>query len=321
MSFQEEQINEEHIVEIQALIHKNPEGLTFTQLFDKLSSIPEQTDLSKCLHEASKRKICAKIDGKYFPHGHIKVVPSIGTEVTTQEIRDLLSKNPETSAVMGEVGTPEQQEATVVHTKVVPTEKQLTKVDPLPPSIPAKLQNGTLRRSGVSGKLAYALWRCRGEILDRKDLQLLVEDATSGSFYQAMLSLCQLEMVKRVGDNSAQAQYTWGDKYCYPFPNHLPDDKTLMPFNTHQEFLKWKQDKLKAKAGIVVEPDYSVATAPSEKIATLHSVPTMKPQEDKVIEAPRTNITDACELIKTRILHHENELSFLNNLLKSLSVP
>lgn len=319
MSYQEDQINDDHLQEFQTLIGKNPQGMTFIQLFDRLPSFVEQTDLSKCIHVATQQKICAKIDGKYYPAGCVTVVPSTNAEHTTVAIRDLLSKNPETALTMGT----ESVEKEMQPHKVVQTEKQMTKVQPLEGEKIKLPPNGNLRRSSSTGKLAYLLWRCRGEALHRKDIKLVLADVTAGALYQSCNTLINLKMIIPSGTDAPNATYTWSGNYGYPFPNMLPMDKTLLPFNNHEEFLKWKQSKLDTNTVSKVEtvnkqPNFSEVSQPTKNVVMLSSVKTSPETSIETIEQPQTKISTACELINIRILHHENELLFLKQLLSCL---
>ena len=329
MSFQEEQINEEYLNEIQALIIKHPEGLTFIQMFDRLPGIPDQTELSKSLHESFKRKICAKIDGKYHPYGNIRVTcestnnTGKAPEVVTAEIKTLLENNPETAPVMGTAEPETESVQTPEQHKTVQTKTRRTTFTPMQSVKAGALPFGLLRRKGAAGRIAYALYRIRGEgVMSFADMRMLFPDITNSSMYQAMHSLGdgEVKMVEKDSSDFSKPLFKWSGNYAYPFQRQDPEDKHLVPFKDWEEFQAYRERTL---SDITTNTYEKTQTPPTVISSEAIRIIEEKQEESSTVVVKRNDgakeaVADVVKLLIAKIAFHEAEILTLKAMKEKL---
>lgn len=311
------EITTEQKDELKTIVSQNPQGLSFNELYKKATSFSDESELSCGIHECMQEGICVKIHGSYYPKNNIQVSPSSLTSQVTEEIKEILSHTCliETNQAIEQTTAVQETEHKVVqaHTKrtvVAANEAPKTKVPPC----------GNLRRSSTKGVIAMALYRVRGDVLTRKELNLLFsKETSSGAIYQAILSLVTVGMIEKAGNEYSNMSYRWTDQFGYPFPHHSPEDKHIVPFKDYQEFLKFKVRTLEPttqEIAVLVKtgnPDFdAVYKAPPE---ILHEIST---KDVLVTEAERTvrykPISEALSMIRASISHHEAQIAMLRNL-------
>lgn len=325
------EITAEQKEELKTVVENNPQGLTFNELYSKAKSFSDETELSCGIHELSRESICVKINGKYFPKNNIQVVPSSASDAVTEEIKGLLASN----GLIQTTATQTTEVAPVVEHKVVQAQVKRTSVEPVDPPKTKVPPCGNLRRSSTKGVIAYALYKVRGDVLTRKDLNLLfTKETSSGAVYQALLSLLADEMIEKANTEFSNMSYRWNDKFGYPFPTNHPDDKKIVPFKNYLEFEQFKDrimtpSKPTAEINVLVKnisPEQDGIQTMSSSIIvdgiTGNTETHLFPDDDSQKLAERTvpykPVSDALATIRANIAHHEAQLATLRNLERQL---
>lgn len=327
----------ERLKEFKEIIEKHPEGLNFSTLFHFLVNIEQESHLSLVIKQAIENKICNKINGMYYPANIVTIEPKKPN--ISEEIKNLMSKSTDVQRQLYKQESNADSGTTATTTRLIKTKQQLTVLPEQKSGIEKdKLLNGALRRKGVKGILAYCLWRCRGNSLTRDDLNIIFEsvvpDSTQGSRYQAISSLVDSEMVRRHGQSSDYT-YSWNElKYGYPFMRMDSEDKTLIPFNSYSEFVKWRDVRNNTAASTQItdnqfiskeeQPPISDYTVPIDKSPmvdlTRYDVLSFTNMKTPLVDTIKNATNEeAINFIELRISHYETELSFLKHLKQLLT--
>lgn len=322
------EISTEQKEELKTIVEKNPQGLTFNELYSKAKSFSDETELSCGVHEVVKDGICTKINGKYYPKNNVQMSPSVNSDAVTKEIKSLLAVNGVTSTETSSEPFVETNKTEGTDHKVVVSQTKRTSVQPAEAPRCKVPPCGTLRRSSTKGVIAYALYKVRGDVLTRKELNLLfTKETTSGAIYQAILSLVTIGMIEKASSEFSNMSYRWTDQFGYPFPHTLKEDKHIVPFKDYEEFLKFKERALKPPPqGVTV-----LLKTGSPEIDGLCSIPDGTiidgiecAARDVVKEAERTvpykPVSEALSMIRASISHHEAQIAMLRNLESKLEM-
>lgn len=314
------EISTEQKEELQSIVEKNPQGLTFNELYSKAKSFSDETELSCGIHEVVKDGICTKIHGKYYPKNNVQMSPSVNSDAVTEEIKSLLAANGVTSTEPSSEPFVETNKTEVTDHKVVVSQTKRTSVEPAEAPKCKVPPCGTLRRSSTKGVIAYALYKVRGDVLTRKDLNLLfTKETTSGAIYQAILSLVTIGMIEKASTEFSNMSYRWTDQFGYPFPQTLKEDKHIVPFKDYEEFLKFKARTLEPstqEATVLVkignpEVDGVYVMPPELSLDTPTEAGCLKEAERTV---PYKPVSEALSMIRASISHHEAQIAMLRNL-------
>lgn len=206
-------IIDKYIQEIKNILDNDSSGIRFSGIFERMKSIDSEQELAKIIHRAVELKICAKINGFYYPCNRVTIVPESVNKHVTEEIKSLIPTVP--AFLNSDVNTankePEHKTFTAKNSRTFISDntKHNDKI---------QLPHGRFQTNGVVGKLAYALWRCRGENISRQDVKLILGDSvTSGARYQAITTMVKIGMCSEVIDpKTKESCLTWSGNFCYP---------------------------------------------------------------------------------------------------------
>lgn len=225
--------------EFNDLIQANPEGLSFEELYIRLTGFEERPELSLCIHECLDDGLIAKINGRYYPKNNIRVVPTSNDKAVISEIKELITHIPDAGVIADDTQTPE-----VNPHKVIQAKTRRTALNPFNARKAEVLPHGNLQRTGTTGLIAYALYRIRGEgTLSLSEIKLFLSHCSNGAIYQSTGNLVASGMIEKDSSNFSKPLYKWSGTFCYPFSKQQDVDKTLVPFKDYSEFLNFKQKR------------------------------------------------------------------------------
>ncbi len=229
--------------EVYRVLFANTNGLTFDKIFDFCKTFEEKTDLSRCLHRAAQQGNVYKMNNTYklttekykeLSGGQEPPEEKPALDSITEEIKELLNKNPETSKLIGVVDKVSVEDKEPKRVFTIPTR---TVVKPLESSN-AALPFGSLRRTEGMGGAALALYKTRNEPHGLTLSELVEWTGTDRTvLFSIMTKLCVRGYA--IKDDSAgrlHITYKWSNKFRYPFMDSQSNDARLLKYPSFIEF-------------------------------------------------------------------------------------
>lgn len=307
------------IEEIKDLLKAHPNGMSFSDIYNKGKNFVEEKELSFCLSKTNKLGITYKSDGLYFltqnPLAENSDIQAEASNPVTEEIRDLMKK---ANLPVDTITEPEVKEEVVK-----PTNMRLTEVEPITPeivSIVPKAEKpelnskvtgtlrGNFRRESVVGMIGFVFYRFRmygsltvNELKEIIDLQA----ASPSSIHQAYHKLKKDGFIEKTFSG-----YRWTGRFSYPFSVMLESDHAILKYTPDT----FKERHLKVRKEEVAEDRSQLSENVQEKTTPILKVYSGSKETACGVLPKDCATTKTLDMIRERISCLTDELNSLKRM-------